>query len=660
MQIHSHSTLEDHVSAAEQAHNITALLNEADIGIAVFDENRRLLSSNPAYREIRNLPDDVFVVGTSHKVLTQSTLRKDGFSEAEATEVYTTDMKRLEAAGEDRINANTAICDNTRIHRILKPSGLLVETITTKVDAKPADNVPKSDTGKTYLIGRKRWAAAVDKMADGFAVFDPDGTIVAINQRYRELSPHIADDLYLGAHHEDIVRAAYRSGAVNLGDQSEEEFLAFAKSQLEQPSHDTVDQLKNGRWIRFSGRKLDDGSTVFLQSDITALKNQEAVSHQAAKDLENTTELLKAAVENMFAGFVMFDADHKMVMHNEVYNDIFQFPKDVLQPGVSRVKLIEVAKELKLFADNYEEKSAEQFKTSLNNDQPSLNRYYMRDGRIIQVRHAPMGAMGSIALFLDITAEQDAKTELISNNEKLQNSNSELQNFAYVASHDLQEPLRKIEAFGDRLVRKYHDDLPEDGQMYLDRIQNSANRMRQLINDLLSFSRVTSNAKEFQSTSLQDVLAGVVDDMAVALEDKQADIWFSDLPEIDADPTQMRQLFQNIISNALKFAKSDVAPVIKIEASSTQHQAVDGRWADMAVLTIKDNGIGFDNRYKDQIFAIFQRLHGRMEYEGTGIGLATCRKIVERHNGTIDADGVDGEGATFTIELPVKNSTGEN
>jgi signal transduction histidine kinase len=187
--------------------------------------------------------------------------------------------------------------------------------------------------------------------------------------------------------------------------------------------------------------------------------------------------------------------------------------------------------------------------------------------------------------------------------------------------------------------------------MFLDRMQNAAGRMRRLINDLLNYSRVTTKAKPFVPVALHDVLAGVLSDLQIRIEETGAVINADPLPTIDGDAMQMRQLLQNILANALKFHKPDVKPEIRISCV-TECDTLHG---DVARLMIKDNGIGFDNKFKDQIFTIFQRLHGRLEYEGTGVGLATVRKIVERHDGTIDANGEPGVGATFTVVLPLKH-----
>jgi signal transduction histidine kinase len=251
----------------------------------------------------------------------------------------------------------------------------------------------------------------------------------------------------------------------------------------------------------------------------------------------------------------------------------------------------------------------------------------------------------------DILEERvrERTAELATANTLLQHSNRELEQFASVASHDLQEPLRKIEAFGDRL-KMQRETLNEQAVDYLDRILKSASRMRTLINDLLSFSRVATRALPFKPVDLGQIANEVVGDLEGRLQHVEGQVELDTLPTIEADPTQMRQLLQNLIGNALKFHRPEVSPVVKVKA---ERQTAEGQ-PERLVLTVADNGIGFEEQYLDRIFEVFQRLHGRTEFEGTGIGLAICRKIVERHHGTITARSKPGEGSTFIVTLPIE------
>lgn len=251
---------------------------------------------------------------------------------------------------------------------------------------------------------------------------------------------------------------------------------------------------------------------------------------------------------------------------------------------------------------------------------------------------------------------KQAEEQLILFNNRLQQSNRELQEFAYVASHDLQEPLRKVQAFSDRLARKYGEKLEGEGLDYLERMRNAASRMQTLIQDLLTFSRVSTKALPFEPVNLDTITREVLSDLEVKVEETGATIEIENLPTIDADALQMRQLIQNMVGNALKFRRPDVQPIIKISAKITSAGKNKNR---ICQLFIKDNGIGFDEKYTTKIFTVFQRLHGRTEYEGSGVGLAVCRKIVERHNGNIEARSAPGEGATFIITLPVTQINSE-
>jgi signal transduction histidine kinase len=235
--------------------------------------------------------------------------------------------------------------------------------------------------------------------------------------------------------------------------------------------------------------------------------------------------------------------------------------------------------------------------------------------------------------------------ELSIANEQLTRSNRELESFASVASHDLQEPLRKILAFGDRLRMQTGGSLDPAAADSLTRMLNAATRMQTLINDLLAFARVGSRAQDFVRVNLDAILTDVLVDLESRISDAGGTVHFEPMPEIEADPLQMRQLFQNLLSNALKFRRPGVPPVVRIRS-----HADDGR----AIIEIEDNGIGFEAQYAERIFGIFQRLHGRGAYEGTGIGLAICRRIVERHHGSISASGRLGEGAMFRVTLPME------
>lgn len=314
----------------------------------------------------------------------------------------------------------------------------------------------------------------------------------------------------------------------------------------------------------------------------------------------------------------------------------------------------------------------------------SINRNITGDGRTIycEWHSAPLideegKVISIISLVQDVTDRVHTEVELRQFTARLKQSNQALQDFAAIASHDLQEPLRKIHAFGDRLKTKFAPLLPEEGQDYINRMQRAVQRMQTLINSLLTFSRVTTKAQPFTSVNLAEVVRDVLSDLEISIQQSQAQIEVAALPTLEADPIQMRQLLQNLISNALKFHKPNLPPQIKIQTqiisvppssslpdrfySGSSHAGNSSSLFShpfsqrlFCQLELTDNGIGFDERQSDRIFSLFQRLHGRNEYEGTGLGLAICKRIVERHNGQITVSSYPGEGATFIITLPMQ------
>lgn len=312
--------------------------------------------------------------------------------------------------------------------------------------------------------------------------------------------------------------------------------------------------------------------------------------------------------------------------------------------------------------DDRAETLAESNRLTVNNATPNFeNRYRCQSGGYRWLRWTATADIKRKLIYAtarDVTDLKQAQMELEDFATRLGRSNRELEDFASVASHDLQEPLRKVLAFGDRLKATCADALSAQGHDYLERMQGAAGRMQTLIRDLLAFSRVTTQAQPFVSVDLARVTRDVLSDLEVRIEELGAQVTVANLPTIDADPLQMRQLVQNLIGNALKFHRPNERPVVRVyaEMADAAERPPAGAPAPAAQvrLVVEDNGIGFDEKYRERIFNVFQRLHGREAYEGTGIGLAICRKIVERHGGSITAHGDSGRGSVFRVTLPVE------
>ena len=251
---------------------------------------------------------------------------------------------------------------------------------------------------------------------------------------------------------------------------------------------------------------------------------------------------------------------------------------------------------------------------------------------------------GAVGIIRDITERKEIEKSLNKRTEELERSNKDLEEFAYIASHDLQEPLRMITSYVQLLERRYKDKLDQDANDFIGYAVEGSTRMKSLINDLLVYSRVGTKGKEFTSTDINVILKKVLQNLQIALDENKVEISIGQMPKIMADDVQMIQLFQNLIGNAIKF-KGDAPPIISVKCEEQNKEFI---------FSISDNGIGIEKEYYDRIFMIFQRLHTRDQYPGTGIGLAVCRKIVERHGGGIWLDSEFGKGTTFYFSIPTK------
>jgi PAS domain S-box-containing protein len=278
---------------------------------------------------------------------------------------------------------------------------------------------------------------------------------------------------------------------------------------------------------------------------------------------------------------------------------------------------------------------------------------YIKDeqGLIVHTVKTPIrdengAVVGLLGIFWDITEQRLAEEKLKKTLEDLERSNKELEQFAYVASHDLQEPLRMVSSYTQLLERRYKDKLDADAKEFIAYAVDGATRMQRLIQDLLTYSRVSSKGKPLNPTDCNAVLAQVRINLSVAIEENSARVTHDELPIVMADETQLVQLFQNLIGNAIKF-HSEESPRIHVSAEKNEKE-----W----IFSVRDNGKGIDPQYHERIFVIFQRLQGKGEYPGTGIGLAICKHIIERHAGRIWVESELGKGSTFYFTIPARKS----
>ncbi len=399
-----------------------------------------------------------------------------------------------------------------------------------------------------------------------------------------------------------------------------------------------------------------------------ALQQSQRLHEENRMALRTNEALLNESEQLLHYGGWLWNVPENRHSWTEGMWELLDYPPEERIESVSADKYLE-----HLHPDDRpaQETGARQIAETGRGDQSDTDyRLVTHSGRVIWVisrfRVLEWTAEGKPALIVgstaDITHLKNAQQEMEVKVTELNRSNQDLEQFAYIASHDLQEPLRKISSFGNRLFQKYHSVLDEDGRMYLERMSNAARRMQHLIDDLLEFSRIGRKQDSFQPTNLGFVARRLLSDLEVRRQEKEALIEIEELPVIEAIPSQIHQLFLNLFNNALKFSRPGIPS--RVSVSSHPLNPVEKRnrglasWKNYVKICVTDNGIGFEQEHAEKIFAIFQRLHGRSEYEGSGIGLAICRKIVENHKGIISAEGRPGEGAAFTIILPEKQGEG--
>jgi PAS domain S-box-containing protein len=484
------------------------------------------------------------------------------------------------------------------------------------------------------------------------AITDIQGTITFVNDKFCEISKYSREEL-IGQNHR-LINSGYHPRSFFV-----EMWKTIASGQTWR------DEIKN---------RAKDGSIYWVDTTIVPFLNEDGKPYQYLAIRKDITARKAADIELQKLSLIASKTDNVAIVTNaqgeiEWVNDSFykltgytfaevigKKPGDILQGAKTSKETVAAIREA---LAKHEPFSGEILNYSKDGSPYwlllNINPVFDDDGKLIQF----------IAIESEITTRKEIEIKLRKEvegvmkklnvmNERLEISNRELLDFAYVSSHDLQEPLRKIQAFGDRLKTTCQDSLNEKGLDYLERMLNAASRAQILINDLLDFSRVTTKAQPFQSIKLSEVLEGVLSDLEVRIEKSGVILEVDPLPIVEADSLQMRQILQNLIGNALKFIREGVTPVVQVR--SRVYMENEQEWCEIRVI---DNGIGFEQQYAERIFQIFQRLHGRKTFEGTGIGLAICRKIAERHNGTLIAQGELNQGATFIFTLPTHQPQGD-
>ncbi len=390
---------------------------------------------------------------------------------------------------------------------------------------------------------------------------------------------------------------------------------------------------------------------------MAAASETTGTSRKSTRNTDISIEAIEQMLHLMDDPLFAYDRTGRLTYANRAYDDLFAADSGSTTVGTNIVDLEPDKRELnqKMVDANLARQPGDPL---LVIESPSLGvdgvtRWY--EWRNLQ----QFDDEGNVALVVgisrDITRQRLAEVRTAQVTARLEESNRDLLDFAQVASHDLREPLRKVAAFSERIERRLGDSLDGRVRDYIARMNGAVRRMEGLIDDLLTLSRVNTQAAEMEMVSLDDIVKATLSDLEIALTEADAVVEVGPMPELTVDASQLNQLFQNLLANAIKFRRPGVAPRIEIDARFEPAASHPSSVAptDAYEITVRDNGIGFDQEYATKIFAPFQRLHGRTAYEGSGVGLSVCRRIVERHHGRIWADGGDGAGASFTFHLPV-------
>lgn len=437
--------------------------------------------------------------------------------------------------------------------------------------------------------------------------------------------------------------------------------------------HRIIDENGNRKLLAVRGRcYLDEegnvGRILGTSEDITKLEElKNSLRYKieelkkAHEELEKAKDLFKEAEALANYGSFDWDAEKDIILWSDglkrlfAGSDILKLPSSLHYSFYeSRIHKDDINKIKEIVQEAIKTKKPYSFEHRLINLDGIEKTVHTQGWVTTNENDKPLKFIGNT---VDVTEMKVYEKDLKYKIEELNRSNQDLEQFAYIASHDLQEPLRKVMAFGDRLNIKYGEQLGSDGQFYLSRMLDAASRMKILMENLLSYSRVSTKTEPFELVDLGLTIESILSDMEIKIQDVDAQITMMPMPTLNALPTQMQQLFQNLITNALKFIKPNVKPIISIEAYETDfeeviHLGVPFKHDKYYKIVVSDNGIGFDEEYNEKIFLIFQRLHGRSEFEGTGLGLAICKKIVDNHQGYIIAKSELNKGATFTVYLP--------
>jgi PAS domain S-box-containing protein len=554
----------------------------------------------------------------------------------ETAEIYhAADSALIEAGGQQIYEAPINHADGTIHNSILYKSVFAVDDASGIVGA--VLDITERKAMETLLANKSALlAATIDTIPGGVSVFDANLNLAAWNSTFMEMLDFPKSLAVYGTPFSALIRYNAERGEYGSGniDKLVEERMAIAKRF---DPHRFERARPDGRILDIRGTPMQGGGFVTIYLDITELKSRE-------RQLAEQTAVMRTLIENMDQGITLVDHNLKLATCNGRFLELLELPTEMGKPGTPFADLMrynalrgeygecdvekivrEKVEQAKLFVPHYVERTRP-------------------NGKVLEICGLPVPGGGFVTTYTDITERRVSAAKLEELASELKRSNAELEEFAYVASHDLQEPLRMVSMYVQLLSRRYSDKLDAEAIEFINFAKDGAQRMSRLITDLLDYSRLGKRGQPFAIVDLADSYKQAIENLHLVIADCRAKIEVDKLPKVMGDAGQLIRLLQNLIGNALKYRRTDVTPKIKI-AISKQSES----WH----IAISDNGIGIDPVHFERIFQVFQRLHPHGKYEGTGVGLAICKKIVERHGGAIWVESESGIGSTFIFSLPI-------
>jgi PAS domain S-box-containing protein len=500
-----------------------------------------------------------------------------------------------------------------------------------------SDVTTQIETERQAAAAQRRFMEALENVPASLMLCDSEDRIVFCNSATQRYFPTASHLLVPGTKFEDLLRAHATSGYVEGIGKDLESWIAERMRSHRNGETNITRSYQDGRWSQIVERRTFDGGVIGIRLDITELKTRE-IEREAAQ------ARLKDAIETMPASLILYDREEKILLHNDRASKLFPEIADLLVPGTRLEDMVRTRqRRLRPESSEAEIEQAVQKRLQQFRNPGILPPDQLPDGTWTQAIERRTIEGGTVCVRIDVTELKRQEEALIEYSEELQRSNAELEQFAYVASHDLQEPLRMVASYCQLLQRRYKDKLEDDANEFIGFAVEGANRMQRLINDLLSYSRVGRKGGDPETMAFADLARSALTNLQSAIAEGGAQITIGEMPQIRGVRLQLVQLLQNIIGNAIKFRREDVVPRISITA-----EREDAMWR----FTVADNGIGIEKEYLDRVFLIFQRLHERSKYPGTGIGLAIAKKVIENHGGRIWIESTPGQGSRFNFTLP--------